>query len=880
MILKNYSRIRYRKAGFALIITLTLMVLLAILAMGLLSLSSIALRTSSQGEAQATARANARMAMMLALGELQAELGPDRRVNGPAAIDAEALPEHHQWLGVHDAWAATESQRPEAASLFRRYLVSGDRNALANRDSARAPLSGKSIEILGQGTLGDATPSDRVRVGLMPVASSRGNYAWWISDENSKAKINAGRDLPASVSPQLAALQSADSAPGSGFRMVATLGDLAVTGRQPWEMGDDLRAKNLSLSSTDLLPGVGQPVGRYFHALSTVSTGLLTDVRNGRLQRDLSLYLERPHSPALQQALYSVDRSSTLNFAPDMGSAGNLDNTSGITMEELWLYYNLYKELDYRRPASDDDRVGRRPAGFPTLLSGNSREAVISDKFYPYKRRVYSQVKYMLSLAAAPSTADPRRFDLRLAIDPIVVLWNPYNVALEYQTGGFTTAAFTGLPYDAEFTTPNGTVSVPFTQFFDYRNVNLIQGWIGRDHPIVLQPGESRVFSRVDGRGDSLSSGWRYTEGTLLNHANFPKGLNRDANVRLTIRPSVSGGYINYITFWFGPRTPNPALQSGTLILRGDTALGDLPTITTAQSITVGNIVDDKKIPQMLMSQHMRTETDNRTPSKPWIWSNPSISFRIAADNTLVSRTLHQMEIQVTQISAWENPHVQITPGNQAYWGGGVRADFGSPFFTLRSVPLAPIKSIASFQHSCANGFRRYWRDSSVSTGGLGSFPAAATSLDGHRYLAPMGSKFIGNSFSHPLIPAARTNHTLMAADNQAINPIAESIPLADHAYLANAALWDSWYFSSLTPQTAQPFRPNTRTLQKVFDDFFPVATAEKPVPLPSVRMMPYRSSDDAVLRSLVRNSTPADDAYRKLAASSPQTWSWTALLT
>lgn len=851
--------------GFALIATLSLMVLLAILAVGLLSLSSVALRSTSQGKAQAEARANARMAMMLALGELQSELGPDRRVNGPASLDAQALPEHGQWLAVYDAWLAEETQRPEAGTRFRRYLVSGDRAALSNRDAAKSSLPGKSIEILGKGTLGNAVPSDRVKAGLVQLGGTQGNYAWWISDENSKAKINAGRDLPASVPPELVALQSADSAPGSGFRMVTALGGISVTGRQPWEMGDDLRAKSLSLSSADLLPGAARPLGQHFHDLTTVASGLLTDVRNGQLQRDLSLYLERPHTPGLQQSLYDVSTSATVNFAPDSASAGSLGSSSGITMEELWLYYNLYKEIDYSRPASNDDRVGRRAAGFPTLLSGNSRDAVIIDKFYPYKRRVYSQLKYMLSLAAAPSATQAGKFDLRIAIDPVVVLWNPYNVALEYQTGGFESANFSGLPYIAEFTTPAGTVTVPFSNFFNNGSVNLIQGLVGSDHAIVLQPGESRVFSRVDGRGDALSSGWRYTEGTLLNHATFPKALNRADSVRLTLKPT-GGGFINYLSYWFGPRSPNPALQSGGLIMRGDTAVGDLPTITTPQTITVGNVVDDRKIPHMLLSQHMRTETDNRTPSKPWIWSNPSVIFRQAADSGLVARMSHQTELQVIQVSAWENPHVQITPGNQAYWGGGVRADFGVPFFTLRSVPLVPIKSIASFQHSCANGFRRYWKDSSVSIPAF-SFPPTANSLDGHRYLAPMGSKLIGNSFGHPLVPADKTHDTIMAADNQKDPPAADPRPVADHSYLANAALWDSWYFSSLTPQTAHPFRSNTRSLQQVFDDFFPAAADAKPVPLPSARMTPHRSGNEAALRALVQGGNPSPDAYRKLAA-------------
>jgi type II secretory pathway pseudopilin PulG len=851
--------------GFTLIITISLLMLLIIIAVGLLGLSSLSLRNSTRVDAMQQAQANARLALMIALGELQSELGSDRRINCAAAMDAGSVPEHGQWLAVYDAWKAEDTQRPEANTRFRKYLVSGDRTALRNRDTAKSVLAGESIEILGQGTLGTAAQDGRVKVGLMSLTNSRGRYAWWISDENAKAKINAGLDVPTSVTAELLALQSMDSAPGTGFRMVEALNKVEVGGRQPWEMGDGQRSKSLSLASADLMPGALRPLSKHYHDLSTVSSGVLADVRSGRLKRDLSLYLEQTHTSRLQQSLYSVGSTATVNFSPDASSSSALTNTSGITMEELWLYYNLYKEVLYNRPATSDDRVGRRPSGFPTLLSGNSRDAVMSDRFYPYKRRVYSQVKYMLSLAAAPNPTQPGKFDLRIAVDPVVVLWNPYNVALEYQPGGYTTVGFTGLPCDAVFTTPSGTVSVPFTQFFDHQDVNRIQGLIGRDHAIVLQPGESRVFSRVEGQGDSLSSGWRYTEGTLLNQASFPKALNRDDIVRLTLRPAVNGGYLNYITFWFGPRTPNPALQSGTMIMRGDTTLGDLPTISTAQTITVGNVVDEKKIPHMLLSQYMRSETDNKTPCKPWLWSNPSVLYRMAADKSLTARLHHMIDIQVTPVSTWENPHVQITPGNQAYWGGGVRADFGAPFFTLRSVPLVPIKSIASFQHSCANGFRRYWKDSTVSVP-ASSFPSSANGLDGHRYLSPMGSKLIGNSFAHPLIPANKTHHDILVADAQANVPTAVPLPAADHAYLANAALWDSWYFSSLTPQTTHPFRSSSRTLQQVFDGFFPVSTSQKPVPLPSARMVPYRASSETTLRSLVKNNAATADAYRLLS--------------
>ena len=72
---------RRGKPGFSLVTTVMIMTLLALIALGLLSLSSVTLRSNTLLDAQTEARANARLALMLALGELQQQLGPDQRIS-------------------------------------------------------------------------------------------------------------------------------------------------------------------------------------------------------------------------------------------------------------------------------------------------------------------------------------------------------------------------------------------------------------------------------------------------------------------------------------------------------------------------------------------------------------------------------------------------------------------------------------------------------------------------------------------------------------------------------------------------------------------------------------------------------------------------------
>ncbi|MFN7342010.1 MAG: hypothetical protein ACK5TA_01605, partial [bacterium] len=83
-------------------------VLLAIITVGTLSLSVVTLRTSNQDSAQARARANARMALMIAIGELQKQMGPDQRISANSDIIDPASSNilHHHWTGAWDSWVA------------------------------------------------------------------------------------------------------------------------------------------------------------------------------------------------------------------------------------------------------------------------------------------------------------------------------------------------------------------------------------------------------------------------------------------------------------------------------------------------------------------------------------------------------------------------------------------------------------------------------------------------------------------------------------------------------------------------------------------------------------------------------------------------------
>ena len=214
----NYSP-RVEVRGFALVATLSLMFLVIILALTMLSLSSISLRNSGMDSDRQKARANARMALMIAIGELQKEMGPDMRISAEAAIHdtnpaTEEIDEVAQphWTAVYDSWGnylngeytpdgkSTADVRTIAdtyvskrAPMFRRWLISLPESLQNDVDSAATALSeDDTVLMVGAGTLGAehaAARPEKVTRAYKIQTDNRGAFAWLISPENHKAKI-------------------------------------------------------------------------------------------------------------------------------------------------------------------------------------------------------------------------------------------------------------------------------------------------------------------------------------------------------------------------------------------------------------------------------------------------------------------------------------------------------------------------------------------------------------------------------------------------------------------------------------------------------------------------------------------------------------------
>jgi hypothetical protein len=472
-----------RNHGFALIVTLSLMILLTVIAVGLLSLSSITLRAAGQGEAMATAKANARLALMLALGDLQKTLGPDRAVTATSEIlgSATAAPTKPNLTGAWESWldfkpAATTPPNyvGQKSALFQRWLVSSaNPAAIESRDFASAPWTGNTVELVGAGSLGtDAAISAKVTAGLVPVARGgkvQGSYAWHVADESVKARANSYRDLlddPSKVPPKISTLAKKRSllaghrpdlsvmknAEGVRLDFLPTdnssrKGEEVKTANQNFELSQELTGKLTDIKQFDLLPDAlvrptdksTSKIKQFRNDVTPYSLGVMVDVRNGGLKQDLSSIFEMSNGSSINLPPEFSGIATKKLYQSVLGSEYTGPDFADPYWSNLAGYYNSFRNI------SSEGGINSLEVTAPATISSQTASKV-SDTYFPGP--VIAKVDTIFSLVTHPmseigwwnNTGAPDNYDcfMSLIYTPVVTLHNPYNVSIKFYKMGLT----------------------------------------------------------------------------------------------------------------------------------------------------------------------------------------------------------------------------------------------------------------------------------------------------------------------------------------------------------------------------------------------------------------------------------------------------------
>lgn len=300
--------------GFAVVVALTLMAFLVLLLVGLSTLLRVEVQSAKLGLVREQARANALLGVQAALAQLQEAAGPDQRVTARADILANRISiaenptrndSNHFWTGVWktanpddpamdglalDNWSRNTAD-PAATVLDVSghwqngplWLISSNQTPRPDTDIGTLnTVDGEVLiaQVLEAGS--GSTPADRaVYVGRIPLATTQartGHYGYWVADEGLKTPATGSvPDFPAL--PQDERLDLFRAPPNTGLAL--------LPGISTAEQADKLQSLQ-SREEVDIILARADASRELFHDYTTHSKGLLTNVRDGGLKKDLT----------------------------------------------------------------------------------------------------------------------------------------------------------------------------------------------------------------------------------------------------------------------------------------------------------------------------------------------------------------------------------------------------------------------------------------------------------------------------------------------------------------------------------------------------------------------------------------------------------------
>ncbi len=795
----------------------------------------------------AQARSNARLALMMALGELQRELGPDQRISAPGGqwLTAEDKSAGQQWVGVYDAWTAREEMRPDP--VFRRWLISGDDSKIKNVGAVKeaAPAVDRVVVVAAD------AENAAVEAGLINTPSGR--FAWWVGDQNMKAKLG-GSVIPAKESAL--AVARLQSSPRAAHEVFLNGQDIPI---------DAPELDRLPTGSTAEL--LGKTTKPLFHHATTTSWGLLTNVRDGGFRKDLSFLLETP-MPKVN--------------SPEVAALYSSGSTPGINLGELWVDHNIWAELESSSnpPAHADGKP--IPMGIPFLSTAEQK----SDPFMNYKHLPRLQLTLLYSLISKSRIVNSKKvYDLFLVADPVFTIWNPFDVCLRVPSTAFATFKSWAIPYDLNLQLrqgPAGSKTSFNRSIKELSNDRLFffYGQLGRIQNLVMRPGEVQVIAQgfgekiknpgkgvwqFDGKlGWEFASGYAYpipyeTNPTLMNgsqritYSMTPNAVKSDAGMFLwsyNLGELVDGsGKTNYVgSFNIDLLYSRMAGESAISASNFPKIFPTLPLDPSA-SKTIAELEEDKW-PICVFTYGLRTESDPMFSDK----TNPGTRFTgramLRANETSVSQDLFQLSPDVVRVSpiqvgmrrvnSLNSPIIECNADGLGYYGAEYGAFGGVSHVITRSIPRVPIHSLGALQHASAEGTRfgqqrgeRSW------------------------FLQPSVSHAISNSFAPSCFLPSDVRGSIAKRD------------AADHSYLANLALWDAYFYSSISSQTTSvyrneniAYREKKQRLEKFLSQDQDIHQA-----LPNERMRAWSSNRENLLNRIFPTDQPVMDAAEQTAS-------------
>ncbi|MGJ8725160.1 MAG: type IV pilus modification PilV family protein [Roseibacillus sp.] len=854
-----------QRAGFSLIVTVTIMILLSLIAVGLLSLSTTTLRASTSTNAQTEARNNARLAAQLAISQLQGLSGLDTRITASAKlIDASNIDVAgvwRSWEGTNngsdgkpiapdydsktESGDASEALGEEGSGRFLGYLTSTSYGAAPNVSevpkSSTSP-GGNQVKLVSNGTI-DTGDGVYLEPTLISSADSEvtGGISWWTSGDNSKALINVDPDHnPVDASDWQEQLR--------GNR----LPDPEVFGLAEL---DEMTANDAILPSRNTLKLLNNttPSGDDFYHRTTYNKGLLTNVATGGWRKDLSLFSEYyDRLPSSRLPLFSHLPGESLDFTRvtsrrqtsnallyhwadylpgnDKGSAWS--KTPPIcAWSALVNYMTYYDNLISSSPRS----VTMRPQSYK--VGGTSA----SERYnFQEQIRLHPQVTRIRWVLSQGSQEGENRgeYNPAIVLTPVVTVWNPYNVAISLSS--YNVAVQRVFPIKMSFRVGTETYSdIQLNQIVNYKKQN---GGLNLKLPAIsLAPGENKVYSmrgRVPiansgGQALTLSEGYEPAGGGAL-FVNFPDTNDRDGdNETGEAIPIVasSNDLFTISNIRFAAKGQEGTGNSDGIGIRfsaSSNAASGGNIIVMAYEVDEfgGQGVIDEIYPPIELPRAVRLGDVTRSNARPFATANIGLRFACPPpnDDTRFKNTRTKGMLQANPLQHY----AELGTGNDGnaivnLAESGAYHTINAPYDFIISEASGWNDTLVSLDTDSSNrGFMvtGNYSDNGMTRAIVAELPTRPLQsladlqhfdVRNNNQMPPFQFNLIGNSSAHPIF----------APDQLSIDTRGDFAGLSnDDSYLLNHALFDDWFMSSIGPDLENFSKQEERPTTDVFSSF------------------------------------------------------------
>ena len=761
-------------------------------------------------------------------------------------------------------------------------------------------------------------------------AMSSGQVAWWIADESMKAHVTSGqpRNSLLNNAVELISANAGITANSAILEELGEIA-VDAPQRSAYISHSQLALKNQQsnvLFHDVTTQSRGLPVDvtrkRFKYDFSLFSQLTRKQVEG------LPLYRADGKLNVFSNSGGRVNNDSSFSAigANPLAQFGNTTNQPGINMEELWIHANLYRNVRW----SGQMPFLQMMTGAESPSAGDFRRRALSDPWYGYSKPVFASVQFVFSFVARPEVSPyaTTRYRMLVQMDALVKVWNPNNTRVVVPAGASYAVQLLSVPFKVQWSIRNAAglpVALPAqsglgantyamnlgtwqssSNKFGQDDFRWLRGNVGglaqsgNSTGYTLEAGESKIFGydrnlTMGPTGDpnvNLTPGWGPGRQALIAGDFGARNLNASDTIEFIVTPDkdcLPSNVRTYCNKWIGHRAAgsratggNGGLAIGTSTLPSSVNFATpdpqfFPTVSSSQRLSVSQYVTPK--PFMIFGQYLNVEqsapgTRDAFPSAPRLLMNSSIvqrSFRnFNADQLTVGQELWRSDPLPL---AFDSPLIDINSQDQGRFGGGHSVSSGVTRTATRQLELTPPLSLMSLSHSIANGcadrFEQAAERSDVGLPHLQSdgltgaykFEKGDIAFSTVSYAAPQVERAIGNSFASPFIALDKVTdsgpyHTFSNA----------VVPVFDHSYLANAALFDSWFCSSihngaLSPASA-PFKDSRGTVA-VLTDFFSKSMSEEKSRLFNNRIIPANSWEVAKTRLLNGSALHAEAISR-----------------